>query len=147
MAKPKSPAEQVEDKGQPYDRFPVDKLLFDVKNPRLAESVIGPNTSQTDLLKILWEKMAIEELAMSIAYNGYFVHEPLFVEETGKNLVVIEGNRRLAAVKLLLDKEARVRMRATDLPEISEARRKELATLPVWLLRGSRFGDISASST
>jgi hypothetical protein len=130
MAKPKSPAEQVEDKGQPYERFPVDKLLFDVKNPRLAESVIGPDASQTDLLKILWEKMAIEELAMSIAYNGYFVHEPLFVDETGKNLVVIEGNRRLAAVKLLLDKEARVRLRATDLPEISEARRKELATLP-----------------
>jgi hypothetical protein len=133
MAKQKSLAEQVEDKGQPYERFPVDSLLFDVKNPRLAEFVIEPNASQADLLKILWEKMAIEELAMSIAYNGYFVHEPLFLEESGKNLVVIEGNRRLAAVKLLLDKEARTHLRATDLPEISEARRKELATLPCLL--------------
>lgn len=130
MAKTKSLAEQLEAKDGPYQRFRVDDLLFDAKNPRLAEYVIEPKVSQFDLLKILWQKMAIEEVAMSIAYNGYFVHEPLFLEDSGKELVVIEGNRRLAAVKLLLDKSLRDRLRATDLPEIDKERREELSTLP-----------------
>lgn len=130
MAKAKNLAERVEDKEQPYERFAVDRLLFDIKNPRLAEYVIGPETTQFDLLKILWQKMAIEEVAMSIAHNGYFVHEPLFLEKSGRDLVVIEGNRRLAAVKLLLHKDLRDRLKATDLPQISEERREELATLP-----------------
>jgi hypothetical protein len=130
MAKPRSLTEQLEAKEGPYQRFRVADLLFDVKNPRLAEYVIDERTTQSDLLKILWQKMAIEEVAMSIAYNGYFVHEPLFIEEHGKDLVVIEGNRRLAAVKLLLDKSLRDRLRATDLPEISKERHDQLLSVP-----------------
>ena len=58
--------------------------------------------TQPEILRAIWERMAAEELAMSIAYNGYFEHEPLFVERTESGeLVVIEGNRRLTAVKLL----------------------------------------------
>ncbi len=120
----------MESKGEPYQRFPVAELLFDAENPRLAEYVIDDKTTQFDLLRILWQKMAIEEVAMSIAYNGYFVHEPLFIEKQGAELVVIEGNRRLAAVKLLLDKSLRERLRATDLPQISEERHAELQTIP-----------------
>ncbi|WP_165250162.1 hypothetical protein [Paludisphaera soli] len=130
MAKTKSLGEQMESKGEPYQRFPVAELLFDAENPRLAEYVIDDKTTQFDLLRILWQKMAIEEVAMSIAYNGYFVHEPLFIEKQGAELVVIEGNRRLAAVKLLLDKSLRERLRATDLPQISEERHAELQTIP-----------------
>ncbi len=41
---------------------------------------------------------------MSIAYSGYFDYEPVFVEKAKDGeFIVIEGNRRLAAVKLLLD--------------------------------------------
>jgi hypothetical protein len=64
-----------------YKRLPVSKLLLDPRNPRLAEFGIGPETSQHDLLLTLWKEMAVEEVAMSIAYSGYFEHEPLFVEE------------------------------------------------------------------
>ncbi len=130
MAKATSLTEQLEAKDGPYPRFPVADLLFDVKNPRLAEYGTYDKTTQFDLLKILWQKMAIEEVAMSIAYNGYFVHEPVFIEQHGKDLVVIEGNRRLAAVRLLLDKSLRERLRATDLPEISKERQEELQTVP-----------------
>ena len=75
--------------------------------------------------------MAVDELAMSIGARGYFPHEPIFVEEDGDRLVVIEGNRRLAAVMLLLDPEARKRLKITDLPSITPAAAKELRMLPV----------------
>ena len=115
-----------------YDRVAVDNLLFDSMNPRLAEFRLEEDVSQFDVLKTLWQNMAVQEIAMSIAYNGYFEHEPLFVEAEGKHkFVVIEGNRRLAAVKLLLDSDLRNRVKATDLPAVSTERRRELAALPV----------------
>ena len=81
--------------------MPVSELAFDRKNPRLAEFDIGPNES--DMIKFLWEAMDVRELMLSIAASGYFSHEPVIVAaERGKS-IVIEGNRRLAAVKLLLD--------------------------------------------
>ena len=68
---------------------------------------------------------------MSIAASGYFDHEPLFVaREQGKD-VVIEGNRRLAAVKLLLDANARTDLHATDLPKITDERAASLGKLPI----------------
>jgi hypothetical protein len=76
--------------------------------------------------------MAVEEVAMSIAFSGYFDHEPLFVEPARNGTyVVIEGNRRLAAVKLLIDGTLRQKVRATKLPAISAADAAKLNTLPV----------------
>src|SRR4051812_8364551 len=99
---------------EPYERVEVNKLHLDGKNPRLAEFALGNKPTQTELLGILWQKMAVDELAMSIAARGYFTHEPLFVSEEDGHLVVIEGNRRLAAIRLLLDAEARKRLKITD---------------------------------
>lgn len=81
--------------------MPVSELGFDRKNPRLAEFNIGPNDS--DMIKFLWEAMDVRELMLSIAASGYFSHEPVIVADEGGKNVVIEGNRRLAAVRLLLD--------------------------------------------
>lgn len=115
-----------------YDHIELKKLLLDPKNPRLAELGILDGSPQFDLLKALWEEMAAEEVAMSIAYSGYFEHEPLFVEPDGKgNYIVIEGNRRLAAVKLLVDASLRQKVKATKLPTINHERIDSLAELPV----------------
>jgi len=73
----------------------------------------------------------VDEVALSIASNGYFEHEPLFASREDGELVVVEGNRRLAAVKLLLDGELRKTVGATDLPKITKKRRDELQSLPV----------------
>jgi hypothetical protein len=75
--------------------------------------------------------MAVDEIAMSIAASGYFDYEPLFVAEENGRTVVIEGNRRLAAVKLLLNADLRQELRATDLPSISRDLERRLASLPV----------------
>jgi hypothetical protein len=116
---------------EPYERIEYDTLLLDGKNPRLAEHALGDKPTQSELLEILWKKMAVDELAMSIAARGYFTHEPLFITEEDAELVVIEGNRRLAAVKLLMDAEARRRLKITDLPRITAGRAKEISKLPV----------------
>lgn len=115
-----------------YRTEKVGNLLLDPNNPRLAEFGIRPDAAQNELLEVLWKKMAVEEVAMSIAYSGYFEHEPLFVEQAEKGkFIVIEGNRRLAAVKLLLDAAQRKRLRATNLPAISKERAEDLQELPV----------------
>lgn len=77
-------------------------LIFDEQNPRMVEfSVAGYNEEQ--LINLLWREMAVEELVMSILALGFFDHEPLYVmqREDGK-LIVLEGNRRLAAIRSIL---------------------------------------------
>ena len=109
----------------------TDDLLFDPENPRLVEHINDSKTSQPELLRILWQHMSVDELAMSIAASGYFDYEPLFVIPNEDKFCVIEGNRRLAAVKLLLDESARNRLRATDLPTLDAEALRNLKRLPV----------------
>ena len=80
----------------------VDNLAFDAENPRLAEYGLTKRTKEIRILRILWEAMDVKELAMSIIASGFFRHEPLIVAREREKNIVIEGNRRLAAVKLLL---------------------------------------------
>ncbi|MCD8213406.1 MAG: ParB N-terminal domain-containing protein [Campylobacter sp.] len=44
---------------------------------------------------------SIIELMLTIAQNGYFIGEPLLVTKDNEKYIVIEGNRRLTALKLL----------------------------------------------
>ena len=84
----------------------TDKLSLDPKNPRLREE--QHNSSQTELLEVMTD-WGLEEIAASIVENGFWAQEALLVvrenlEPKAKqpSIVVVEGNRRLAAVKLLL---------------------------------------------
>ena len=116
---------------QHYERVETKQLFLDTVNPRLAEYALGDVPTQAELLRILWEKMAVDELAMSIASSGYFEHEPVFIVNENDKDVVIEGNRRLAAVKILLDDNLRRRLKINDLPSLSKELREQLQTLPV----------------
>jgi hypothetical protein len=116
--------------------LPVEQLLLDLENPRLAWRVNGD--SQKDLIKILWTEMAVDEVALSIAENGFFRSEPLFVigknydQKDAKRLryIVVEGNRRLAAVLLLRDEKLKKKIGATNLPKIDTKTRIGLNELP-----------------
>ncbi len=114
----------------------TDSLLFDERNPRLREEAGGSADGETQqqILSDLWRDFAVDEVALSIAANGYFPHEPLFVAREAPGLVVIEGNRRLAAVKLLRDGSLRKLVGATDLPRITLKERGRLDTLPGLML-------------
>ena len=135
---PLSPQKTVSEKQQIVLVSP-DDLLLDEQNPRLVGFLpvkTGQKTSQDDLLRVIWENMSINELAISIDSGGFYGHEPLLVEplnEEGKH-VVIEGNRRLATVRLLLDKKLRRELKATDLPLLKDEQLQALNRLPVWVV-------------
>lgn len=85
------------------DYIPSANLVFDSENPRMVE--FGVNQySEEQLINLLWKEMAVEELVMSILALGFFDHEPLYVmhRDDGK-LTVLEGNRRLAAIRSILN--------------------------------------------
>ena len=111
------------------EQVPVDDLRLDARNPRIQRA--GERLSQDDVLRILWREYSVDEVAWSIARNGYFPHEALFAAEEDGDLVVIEGNRRLAAVRLLREPGLRKTMNAVDLPKILPGKVAELDTLPV----------------
>lgn len=82
----------------------IERLLLDSENPRLPED-LTPRT-QEKMIAYIASKGAIEDLMSSIGKNGFFVGEALVAYRNAADkpdqLRVIEGNRRLTAVKLLL---------------------------------------------
>ncbi|MCX5814680.1 MAG: hypothetical protein NTX75_00355 [Proteobacteria bacterium] len=151
------PAVNISGNGQ--KRLQINKstelLHLDGENPRLSQE--AKDCSQFELLSILHKGFNLEELADSMAQNGYFDEEPLVAipqslpkkSTTGKAdhafrdyisnddtaLIVVEGNRRLATVKLLLDSQLRAKLRIKSWPTISEKIKAELQTLPVIVYR------------
>ncbi len=74
-------------------------LHLDTKNPRLGRehSARAPR----EILQYLFEHDKAMEVAESIATRGFFPNEPLLAVMENGRLVVVEGNRRLAALKAL----------------------------------------------
>ena len=116
-------------------KAPVRLLELDSENPRLVSDGVR-SRRQADLLQTLWTEMDVAELVDSIAENGFFQEEPLFVipKRLGSDkgpYIVVEGNRRLAAVLILTNDEYREKLGATDVRTISEAAKAQLAELPI----------------
>ncbi len=89
--------------------WPLAQLELDAENARLPEGLT--DRGQAALLRHFEEAYELEELAWSMAEHGYFPEEPLLtIDHPGdpRRRIVIEGNRRLATLKLLRDREARV---------------------------------------
>ena len=107
----------------------TDLLYFDSKNPRLAEYGIDDILTEDEILEILWDAMDVQELVQSIAASGFFEQEALIVAEENGKYVVIEGNRRLAAVKALRS-PALAAERHWSAPPLSQIQRNALDELP-----------------
>ena len=107
----------------------VDTLHFDYQNPRLAEYGIGIATEEKDILKILWDAMDVQEIVQSIAASGYFQHESIIITVEKDKKIVIEGNRRLAALKVLLN-PSRYEQNGWSIQEISDSARRKLKKVP-----------------
>ena len=103
-------------------------LLFDHNNPRLAGMCISDQTTDEELIQVLWDAMDVRELIMSIQASGFFHHEFLIVEKDTR--IVLDGNRRLAAVRLLLEPEL-LQEPTGHIPELKPSARKVLETVPV----------------
>ena len=99
----------------------VDDLLLDDENPRLPENL--KSKTQNALLQWMANEYNTVEVAKSIAEHGYFDSEPMIAIKDGRRFKVVEGNRRLTALKLLLDDDLR---ESLDLEEVDDW--EELAT-------------------
>ena len=85
----------------------LDELFLDPRNPRLGRNNVGCNVEQSRVLELM-KDWTLEELAVSFLEAGAFwTHEALLVVKEKiyreSRLVVVEGNRRLAALKYLKD--------------------------------------------
>lgn len=110
----------------------VSDLHFDARNPRLVE--FSQLKTEDEILQVLWDNMAVNEIVMSILANGFFENEVLYATVEEGKYVVVEGNRRLAAVKLILD-PGRCKGMSKYAGRITEELREKLNEgLPVVLL-------------
>ena len=79
----------------------LDDLYLDAKNPRLGRHQTNANLSQEEILEMM-SAWVLDELAISYLESGFWTHEALLVVKEPldgeQRLVVVEGNRRLAAL-------------------------------------------------
>jgi hypothetical protein len=142
---------------KPQLDIPIGRLELDPKNPRLSEEAQG--SSQDELTTHLFDNFELDEIAESMAKNGYFDEEPLvvipknlpkklqnrvyrlttdgaleyraFITDGNTEFVVAEGNRRLATAKLLHDSNLRTRLkRAKSWPTPSAEVLQDISQLP-----------------
>src|SRR5688500_17476241 len=90
-------------------RVRVADLLLDPENPRLPEGTPSKKNAlkaQDELLDYFMTDGVLGELVASFTDNGYFATEPLIATGEGAptgHFLVLEGNRRLAALKVMLE--------------------------------------------
>jgi hypothetical protein len=140
---------------KPQLNIPVELLNLDQGNPRLARD--GSGSTQLDLLNILYSDFDIDEIAYSMAENGYFDEEPIvvvplklpsglklpkevdeqqkvlqeLVEQKKITFTVVEGNRRTASLKILTDTSLRKKVGVDeDFPKASAAALEDLRIVP-----------------
>ncbi|WP_394524912.1 hypothetical protein [Paenarthrobacter nicotinovorans] len=79
---------------------PVSKLDLDLSNPRLARVMTDQPSALAEMLAV--EGDSILKLASDIARRGQLNPvEPMIVVEEGGRFIVLEGNRRLCALRLM----------------------------------------------
>ncbi|CNF96645.1 TPA: hypothetical protein ACPY4Y_000832 [Yersinia enterocolitica] len=74
-------------------------LSFDPQNPRFYR--LNDASSDMAIIEEMLDDESVHDLMLSIGQQNYFPGEPLLVFDEGNGYIVAEGNRRLAAVKLL----------------------------------------------
>ncbi|UUX95388.1 hypothetical protein [Aquabacterium sp. J223] len=107
MAKPaNTPTSPLQGEVAPAD------LHFDRENPRFVDMGY---TDEADIIRELYDHADVDELIQSILSAGYIDFEPLIVLRAGN--IVLEGNRRLAALRLIANEDLRRHLKIS-LPDI-----------------------------
>ncbi|MBI4481030.1 MAG: ParB N-terminal domain-containing protein [Acidobacteria bacterium] len=104
--------------GQPKLKYlSPDRLDFDPENPRFAGEVSGK--TQDEIQRYVYGKPHYaSELVDSLLENGFIDYEPLVVKRKNGRYVVIEGNRRLAAIREIRANLGQYQGRISDLAQI-----------------------------
>lgn len=97
----------------------VDLLNFDTNNPRFTPDKRPNEDTDSAIIAELARTADLSELVQSIGTSGYINIEPLVVVVRDDQLVVLEGNRRLAALKALRD-DGLAKHAKLSTPELSD---------------------------
>ena len=113
----------------------VDRLRLDRGNPRLAGE--AADASDEWIIARLYRSAELDELLQSISANGYLDIEPLVVIQAADALTVLEGNRRLATLRLLREPELVHRIETVEklsipVPAADDAVRASLEEVSVY---------------
>ena len=119
----------------------VATLHLDEKNPRLGRETTS--RAPREIIQYLFDNDKAFEVAESIADRGFFPNEPLLAIQEDGRYIIIEGNRRLAALKALKEpgllnstfqgRVERLVKRITDI--------KDLSKVPVTIAPSRRATD------
>ncbi|MDX6156660.1 ParB N-terminal domain-containing protein [Bacillus subtilis] len=108
------------------------QLYYDPKNPRMPQYLYG-SVDELEVIDYMIRYGNIIELMESIAQLGYSEAEPLLVvpkEENSKQFIVVEGNRRLTALKLLNNPEI-AKVRKNSIVEVCSTAEHKPTSIPV----------------
>lgn len=106
-------------------------LHFDIHNPRFTPDKKPDEDTDQAIISKLASTADLSELVQSIATSGYINIEPLIVVVRDDRLIVLEGNRRLAAIKCLLNPDYAKEARLT-VPEFGKDVRATLNNILVY---------------
>ena len=95
--------ERIDYSSWPRINLSVLPLKLDKDNPRIPD--YAPKKYTKDILDYLFANEKIEKLAQKIVEKGFINHDPIYVIKEGDAYVVVEGNRRVSALKCLLTPE------------------------------------------
>ena len=114
-------------------KVPTEFLEFDPDNPRLAEDG-DSHPTDAEIILALADTADLAEVVQSIASNGYFDIEPLIGLRLGNKWRVPEGNRRLAAIRILQN-PALAKGTGVSVPAISPEHLQTLREVSVYAVR------------
>lgn len=92
------------------EHIALENLYLDHENPRLPPEMQSIDRTQRELALYINRHYDPLQIAESIARHGFFESEPLIVVLDNDHYKVIEGNRRLTALKALSDDNLREEM-------------------------------------
>jgi hypothetical protein len=124
---------------RPQIDIEIPRLRLDRFNPRLPADTQGKG--EAEVLEALYRGFNLDEIAESLAQNGYFAEEPIvaipeklptslsrttadsrefmaFISKPDTEFTVVEGNRRLAAIIILLDASQRNKLKIKHWPTL-----------------------------
>lgn len=95
----------------------IEELLLDEKNPRF---IIPPNPSQQSIVDYLIDYEEVEQLAIDIGNSGgLYAGERVIAIKEKEKYIVLEGNRRVCACKILLNPSLLSHRRPASINKIS----------------------------
>ena len=100
----------------------------------------GHKMGEVQIIALLYRVESLNDLLQSVAANGYMDLEPLIVLKQGQTFVVLEGNRRLATIRLFQDPDLVARISREErlgitVPDMPGKFRSTLDTVSVYQVR------------